>query len=138
MSAHNLRDQELWAVFVEATNGKQRTQWMLFPPRMERYGAAGREGSARLIKRVLARPGDKSKWTTKEKPAQGLLANTLKSELAQYESAGWVLRQPIVIVLDHDDYLLVWDKEKGDVKTPYKALRHVEAVAKKRGYRLVG
>lgn len=136
---HNLKDNRLWAVFLEARNGDKRTQWMLFPPRDSTLGATGPapEGQGRVIKRAMVYKGHKAKWDTIRKPSQGLMAHELKSQLDQYEASGWVLLQPVLIALDEDDYQKVWEREN-DVSTPYKALRHVEAVTKKRGYRLTG
>lgn len=129
----------LHAVFIEAVResaaGLQRTQWLLFPPSIKDLGSSIREGQARFIKRRIERTGHRAKWTTSEKPSFSLLASILKEQLDQYESMeGWTMRPPVVIRLEQDDY------EKamvvGSVSTPYKALRHIEAVTKKRGYRL--
>jgi hypothetical protein len=124
----------LWAVFLEATDGVQRVQWMLFPPCRAEHGAAWAEGQGRFIKRRLEKAGHRAKWKTITKPSAAAAELKLKSELEQYESTGWVLKQPILIVLEEDDYLKAW--AGAETSTPYKALRHVEKVAMQRGYRL--
>lgn len=126
----------LWAVFLEARSGNQRTQWLVFPPRLTEIlgGAHGREGYGRFIKRRIEYKGHKAKWQTTTKPASSLLLSTVKDQLAQYESTGWVILDPILIRLEEDDYAKAW--AGADATTPYKALRHVEKVALKRGYRL--
>lgn len=127
----------MYAVFIEAVKGEQRTQWFLFPPANSAYGTSRKpDGSQRFIKRRIERKGHRAKWKTTQRAETPALEEKLKLELDQYESTEWVLRQPVVIALEQDDYLKVWDNE-AEVTTPYKALRHVEAVTKKRGYRLV-
>lgn len=135
MSDNNMGNQ-LWAVFLEATDGVQRVQWMLFPPCLAEHGATWAEGQGRFIKRRIEKAGHRAKWKTITKHSAEMAAYKLKSELAQYESTGWVLKQPILIVLEQDDYEKAW--AGAETKTPYKSLRHVEAIALKRGYRLTG
>lgn len=124
----------LWAVFLEATDGVQRVQWMLFPPCQAEHGATWAEGNGRFIKRRIEKAGHRAKWKTITKPSASLAEHKLKSELEQYESTGWVLKQPILIVLEQDDYEKAW--AGAEASTPYKAIRHVEKVAVQRGYRL--
>ncbi len=127
----------LYAVFLEAVNGQQRAQWMLFPPASFAFGVDhDPEGAQRFMKRRLDKPGHRAKWKTVQKTTSAGLEEKLRLELDQYESTGWIIRQPVVIRLEQDDYEKVW-ANKTDADTPYKALRHVEAVTKKRGYRLV-
>jgi len=129
----------LHAVFMEAVRessaGLQRTQWFLFPPSIQDIGSGIKEGAGRFIKRRIEKAGHRAKWTTVEKPSYSLAASVLKEQLDQYESMdGWEMRPPVVIRLEHDDYEKAM--KPGSVSTPYKALRHVEAVTRKRGYRL--
>lgn len=127
----------LYAAFFEAVNGEQRTQWMLFPPAVFSYGAEHNpEGAQRFIKRRLEKAGHRAKWRTVQRRTDSSLREKLALELDQYESTGWIIRQPIVIRLEQDDYEKVWSNAEV-ASTPYKAIRHVEAVAKKRGYRLI-
>lgn len=134
MKQSDHQNNALWAVFLEATDGVQRVQWMLFPPCKAEHGATWAEGNGRFIKRRIEKAGHRAKWKTTTKPSSVLAESKLESELIQYESTGWVFKQPILIVLEHDDYLKAWNG--AEASTPYKALRHVEKVAMKRGYRL--
>lgn len=127
-----------YAAFLEARKGDQRAQWMLFPPLLDGYGLQDETlslGSMRFIKRKMDRPGHRAKWGTTARSTPLEIEAKLKLELDQYESVGWQIMEPIVIELEADDYMKVWEN-KDSVVTPYKALRHVEAVAKTRGYRL--
>ncbi len=119
----------LFAVFLEARQGQKRTQWFLFPPNLD-------DGRGRFIKRQLLHANHKAKWNTVEKHSYHAVGRKLGLELDQYESTDWVLVPPIVIQLEVDDFAKVWEKGEGNgnVVTPYKALRHVNAQAKKRGY----
>jgi hypothetical protein len=123
----------MFAVFIDAQSGDgtQRVQWLLVPPSVQKLtGVAGDHG--RFIKRRFDRKGHKPKWATSKLTSAAATSQYLKSNMREFESTGWVFRPPVVIRLETDDYQDVW---RG--KTPYKALRHVEAVTRKRGYRIV-
>lgn len=128
--------QGLYAVFIECRQGEQRAQWMLFPPALPHLGVEhDPAGAQRFIKRRMTKKGHRAKWSTTQRRTAEELEKKLHLELDQYESTEWVFVDPIVIELEFDDYLKVWEGQAA-AATPYKALRHVEAVAKKRGYRL--
>lgn len=127
----------LWAMYVEAQKGEKRTQWLLFPPKSAAQlgeTPTAHEGYGRFIKRIIDYKGHKAKWKTVTKPSAALVNKFLKDQLAQYESLGFVIKEPVLIRLEADDYAKAWAGK--DATTPYKALRHVEAVTIKRGYRL--
>ena len=127
----------LFAVFLEARLGEKRTQWMVFPPAAPGHGLEGpTDGRGRCIKRRLDHGGHRAKWDTKTAPAHSEIEKTVLDQLGQYASTGWTIMEPVVISLDEDDYQKAW--AAGSADTPYKALRHVEAVTRKRGYRITG
>ena len=130
-----------FAVFLEAVRdsdkGQQRTQWLLFPPACANLGAELDEGWGRFLKRKIEKAGHRAKWSDFTRRDFGEVSGKAVLEMEQYASTGWEVRAPIVILMDQDDYQLAMTAD-ASVPTPYKALRHVEAVAKKRGYRLVG
>lgn len=116
----------LFAVFLEAVNGYKRTQWLIVPPANTTYGTpAGLNGRGRMIKRSRSYPEHRAKWSLGEAHGHGTMRSTVMLELGQYESAGWTVLPPVVIALDHDDYLKVW-KGEASFSTPYKAFRHVD------------
>ena len=129
-------DRGLYAAFFEATNGVKTAQWMLFPTSLSEHGSKCSEGLGRFMKRRLDYADHRAKWATTQKPNWRDVNRKLSLELDQYESTGWVLRQPIVIALEVDDYQKAWENEF-KIITPYKALRHVNKVALSRGYKVV-
>lgn len=137
----DLKNNRLWATFLEATSQPadggfaHRVQWMIFPPCIAEFGGdPGHAGYGRYIKRRFTRAGHKPKWETKTAPTAEDTTRLISAALEQYESMGWVLRQPILIELEQDDYAKAWAGALAS--TPYKALRHVEKIALARGYRL--
>ena len=129
-------EQRLWAGFFEWVKGGSRTQYLVLPPARTNLGVpsdvAG-SGATLFMKRAITRPGHRAKWAWINSANDFAHAQRLAKDWAPYQTTpDWVFRPAIVIPLDADDYVTAW---RG--KTPYKALRHVEAVAKKRGYRLI-
>lgn len=131
---------ELWAGFFEAQKDGKRTQWMLVAPALDRYAATGgalngrpvREGMGLVLKRRIEKPGHRAKWSFLSQTTAEAAQAKVNSDMEQYASTGFKIMHPVVIAIDLDDYQDAW---RG--KTPYKAFRHVEAVTKKRGYRLI-
>lgn len=134
----------LHAAFFEAVSpdfdsGDTRVQWFLPPAGFVRLGAQispSADGSGRFIKRRMGRPNHRARWQLTHATSAGSVNERLIAQLEQYASLGWDIREPVVIRLDSDDYCKLWSSSNG-FETPYRALRHVEAVTKKRGYRLV-
>jgi hypothetical protein len=126
-------DWPLWAVFLEATNGERRVQWMLFPMSMAAWGSGSAERRTVWMKRTLLRPDHRAVWKQEARPGPTRAVQSLKDDLDTHLGLGWTMRQPIAIRLEEDDYLVVYNQ----AKTPHKALRHVNKVAQSRGYRVV-
>jgi len=129
-------DYPLYALFVELTKGAQRSQWMIYPPARgaARRLAATPAGSARFMRRKLEHAEHRAKWQwSYSADGEALLGQAL-AKIEQYASQGWEARAPIVIAIEEDDYLKAMSPTPA---TPNKALRHVNRVAKLRGYRVV-
>lgn len=124
----------VFAAFFEARRGSSKTQWLLLPPSVKDLGSECPDGYGRFLRRALVPAKPKAAWTTLTKPLAEELNQKLKQELVQYESTDWNILDPVVIALELDDYALGW--RSGNASTPQKALRHIEAQTKKRGYRL--
>jgi hypothetical protein len=114
----------------------QTVQWLSFPPPLEELGVEGPLEVSRFLKRRRMFPTQKPTWSTIPSTSRGGAAAKLKLEMDQYLSTGWEFFQPVVVQLPLDDYLKLW--KPGKAETPYKVLRHVEAVTVKQGYRLTG
>ena len=130
----------LYAMFVEARRGTDRHQWLLCTealdwPQLNLSSTVGPSGRGRYIERDVT-PGKAAKWKAKTRPAENI-GDDLKEKLEQYRAAGWEILEPVAVELRLDEYQGFWET-LDKFTTPYSALRHVEAVTKKRGYRLVG
>lgn len=114
-------EKGLHMMYVQAVKGDKRQQWVVFPPAVKELGVpedkipAG--APSLLLHRTQEFPGNRSKWFHFKQNAPSHLTEQMKS----FEADGWVLSEGIVVTLEKDDYLAVWEG-----KTPHKALRAVD------------
>lgn len=130
----------LFAMFVEArykapAGGTLRTQWVLFPPAKEEYGASSlHSGEACYMTRMFGVDGKKAKWKFEALPAKTTEAQLLK-RIDEHASVGWEILRPVLAPMAKDDYLRIYSSVRAK-STPYKLLRAFERVTQTRGYRL--
>lgn len=130
----------LFAMFVEArykapAGDTLRTQWVLFPPAKEEYGASSVHlGEACYMTRFFGVDGKKAKWRFEALPAKTTEEQLLK-RIDEHASVGWEILQPVLAPMAEDDYRRVYGSSRTP-STPYKLLRAFERVTKTRGYRL--
>lgn len=121
-------EQNLYMMYVQATvpGAETRFQWVVFPPAITELGVDAQEvaksgGRVKVLARTQDFPGNRSKWFH-EVRENNFLVQTLATALGQ----GQTVLGPVLVPLELDDYLSVW---QGD--TSHKALRAIDRTISK-------
>lgn len=121
-SSTNLEDS-LYMLYVQATHGEERRQWIVFPPAVDGFGIAPsevRENRVLVLSRTQKFVGNRSKWFTGflYEPFDGL-----PTELSNFLARGYELGGVVVAPLEVDDYMSVYART-----TSHKAIRAIDRV----------
>lgn len=116
-----IAEQNLYMMYVQSSVGEVRYQWVVYPPALEVLGVdaqtvAKSGGRVKVLARTQSFPGNRSKWFHLEKE-NNFLVQTIKDALDKGET----VKGPVLIPLELDDYLTVWQGE-----TSHKAIRAID------------
>lgn len=122
----------LHGVYMQVVKGSVRKQWVVFPPPLEVLGvnmSRQNGGDPSLIPkycymyRTQNHAGNRSKWFhAKIWDSSRPISNLIED----YTSTGWEPSDPVVVPLEVDDYLKVWNEGV----TPQKYIRAIEKTLK--------
>ena len=114
-------EDSLFMMYVQATKGEKRYQWIVFPPAVDGFGLPDIEvGMNRVL--VLSRTqkfvGNRSKWFSgyAYKPFSGFI-----TDLSGLSARGYELGGVVVAPLEADDYRSVYTNT-----TSHKAIRAID------------
>lgn len=118
-------DGALHMMYMQATKGDRRVQWVVFPPAVAALtlpsGVTANPNTVLVLNRTQEFEGNRSKWFHKHVSSYAALAQ----DLTKHSEQDYALIEPVVVPLETDDYQTVWS---GD--TPHKALRAVDRTLK--------
>lgn len=113
-------DGALHMMYVQATQGDRRVQWVVFPPAVSALslpnGITANPNTVLVLNRTQEFEGNRSKWFHKYVNSYAAFAQ----DLTKFGEQGYALIEPVVTPLETDDYQSVWSGN-----TPHKALRAV-------------
>lgn len=115
----------LYGIYMQATKGAVRQQWIILPPPLTSLGVKnlgrGAEPLFMYLNRTQQYAGNRSKWFHMK---QWHTSDTLTSEFKKLLDDGWSVIDPVVVPIEVDDYLAVWNERK----TPHKYIRAIDRV----------
>ena len=110
-------ESSLYMTYVQAVKGDRRKQYVVFPPGNKKLGVKNPTDEMIVLSREQTFAGNRSKWFhTKTK----VEARFVPAHLENLAADGFTVGGVVVVPLEVDDYLSVWEGE-----TPHKALRAV-------------
>lgn len=125
-------EKNLFGMYVQAVKGNVRYQWVIFPPAIEALGVKELRGMApkfAYIQRTQQHEGNRSKWYhMRQWDSSTPFEQTLQSHIEK----GYTVSEPVVVPLELDDYLAVWNNRE----TPHKYLRAVDRVLQPLGLKI--
>lgn len=114
-------EDDLYMMYMQATKGDARQQWIVFPPAVAGFGdiKASDLGKGKYLSRTQSFPGNRSKWFHYTFPAGD--SSVVLSKIETLREDGWAVTSPILVKLEAEDYITTW---RGD--TSHKAMRAVD------------
>lgn len=127
--ANELADN-LFGIYMQATKGAVRQQWIILPPPVAVLGVknidTGPVPVLTYLNRTQQHEGNRSKWFHMR---QWETSEPLHREFAKLLNEGWAVAEPVVVPIELDDYLKVWNERA----TPHKYIRAIDKVLKPMG-----
>lgn len=114
----------LHMIYVQATNGDKREQWVLIPPSLGYFGLDHQPHLYRILHRDQDFPGNRFKWFHELKN----ICQFNKVLVLRTENSNWTLSDVFLVPLEQDDY-----KSAHAGVTPHKALRAVSRALEPHG-----
>lgn len=123
-------ENNLFGVYMQATKGAVRQQWIILPPPIAELGVknidTGPVPVLTYLNRTQQHEGNRSKWFHMR---QWATSEPLDREFKKLLNDGWQVSDPIVVPIELDDYLKVWNERA----TPHKYIRAIDKVLKPMG-----
>lgn len=126
----NDQADNLFGIYMQATKGTVRQQWIILPPPVAALGVKGIDSgpvpTLTYLNRTQQHEGNRSKWFHMR---QWETSEPLDRHFKSLLDDGWALIDPVVVPIELDDYLKVWNNRE----TPHKYIRAIDKVLKPMG-----